>query len=69
MTNEQIKALEAVRAASVAVRTTGLTDTEIYKAAATGPSYPESKSGRPPINYNPIYLFLNETKRRARDKR
>jgi hypothetical protein len=69
MTNEQIKALEAVRAASVAARTTGLTDTVIYKAAATGPSYPEAKSGRPPINYNPIYLFLNETKRKAHDKR
>lgn len=69
MTNEQIKALGAVRAASVAARTTDLTDTEIYKAAATGPSYPEAKSGRPPINYNPIYLFLNETKGKAHDKR
>ncbi len=69
MTNEQIKALGAVRAASVAARTTDLTDTEIYKAAATGPSYPEAKSGRPPINYDPIYLFPNETKRKAHDKR
>jgi len=69
MTNEQIKALEAARAASVAARTTGLTDTVICKAAATGPSYPEAKSGRPPISYNPIYLFLNETRRKAHDKR
>jgi hypothetical protein len=69
MTNEQIKALAAVRAAFVAAEITGLTDTEIYKAAATGPSYPGAKSGRPPINYNPIYLFLNETKRKAHDKR
>ena len=54
MTNEQIKALAAVRAAFIAAQTTGLTDTEIYKAAATGPSYPEAKSGRPPGNYNPM---------------
>jgi hypothetical protein len=67
MTNEQIQALEAVPAASVAARTTGLINTEIYKAGATGPSYPEAKSGRPPINYNPIDLFLNGTRRKAHD--
>jgi hypothetical protein len=55
MTNEQMKALEVVRAAPVAARTTGLTDTEINKTIVTGRGYPEAKkSGRRPINYNPI---------------
>jgi hypothetical protein len=69
MTNEQIKALAAVRAAFVPAETTGLTEAEICRAAVTGLVRPEVKSGRPPINYNPIYLFLNETKRKAHDKR
>jgi hypothetical protein len=63
MTNEQMKALEAVRAASVAARTTGLTDIEIYKATATGPSYPEVKSGRRSINYNPMADCLDGPKK------
>jgi len=54
MTNEQIKALAAVRAAFVAAETTGLTEAEIYKAAVSGLVHPEVKSGRPPSNYNPI---------------
>jgi hypothetical protein len=54
MTNEQIKALEAVRAASVAARTTGLTEAEIWKAAVAELVHSEVKSGRPPGNYNPI---------------
>ncbi|HWO27934.1 MAG TPA: hypothetical protein VNO32_03965 [Candidatus Acidoferrum sp.] len=48
MTNEQIKALAAVRAACVAAETTGLTEAEIWKAAVTGLVHPEVKSGRPP---------------------
>jgi hypothetical protein len=63
MTNEQMKALEAVRAASATPRTTGLTDTEIYKATATGPRCPEVKSGRRPINYNPIADYLDGSKK------
>lgn len=63
MTNEQMKALEAVRAASATARTTGLTDTEINKVTATGPRYPEVKSGRRPINYNPIADHLDGPKK------
>lgn len=63
MTNEQMKALQAVRAASVAARTTGLTDAEINKATATGPRYAEVKSGRRPINYNPIAACLDSHKK------
>ena len=69
MTNEQIKALAAMRAAFVAAETTGLTEADIWKAAVTGLVHPEVKSGRPPGNYNPIADFLNETKRKAHDKR
>jgi hypothetical protein len=54
MTNEQIKALAAVRAAFVAAETTGLSEAEICKAAVTGLVHPEVKGGRPPGNYNPI---------------
>jgi len=54
MTNEQIKALAAVRAAFVAAETIGLTEAEICKAAVTGLVPTEVKSGRPPSNYNPI---------------
>jgi hypothetical protein len=54
MTNEQIKALAAVRAAFVAAETTGLTEAEIWKAAVTGLVHPAVKGGRPPGNYNPI---------------
>jgi hypothetical protein len=53
MTNEQIKALAAVRAAFVAAETTGLPEAEICKAAVTGLVSPEVKGGRPPGNYNP----------------
>jgi hypothetical protein len=69
MTNEQMKALEAVRAAFVTAETTGLTEAEICKAAVTGLVHPGVKGGRPPGNYNPIDLFLNETKRKAHDNR
>jgi hypothetical protein len=54
MTNEQIKALAAVRAAFVVAETTGLTEAEICKAAVKSLVHPEVKSGRPPGNYNPI---------------
>jgi hypothetical protein len=54
MTNEQTKALAAVRAAFVAAETTGLSEAEICKAAVNGLDLTEVKSGRPPGNYNPI---------------
>jgi hypothetical protein len=54
MTNEQIKALTAVRAAFVAAETTGVTEADIWKAAVTGLVHPEVKGGRPPGNYNPM---------------
>jgi hypothetical protein len=54
MTNEQIKALAAVRTAFVAAETTGLTEADIWKAAVTGLDHPEVKGGRPPGNYNPM---------------
>jgi hypothetical protein len=69
MTNEQMKALEAVRAAFVTAETTGVTEAEICKAAVTGLVHPGVKGGRPPGNYNPIDLFLDETKRKAHDNR
>jgi hypothetical protein len=69
MTNEQVKALAAVRAAFVAAQTTGLSEMEICKAAVSGLSCPDVKSGRPPGNYSPIPDFLDETKRKAHDKR
>ena len=47
MTNEQIKALAAVRAAFVAAETTGLSEAEICKAAVDGLDPTEVKSGRP----------------------
>jgi hypothetical protein len=65
MTNEQIKALAALRAAFVAAETTGLTEADVWKAAVTGLVHPEVKDGRPPGNYNPIANFLDETKRKA----
>jgi hypothetical protein len=69
MTNEQIKALAAVRDAFVAAETTGLTEAEICKAAVNGLVHTEIKGGRPPSNYNPIADFLDETNRKAHDKR
>jgi hypothetical protein len=65
MTNEQMKALVAVRAAFVAAETTGLTEAEIWKAAASGLVHPEVKGGRPPSNYNPIADCLDKPKSRA----
>ncbi len=65
MTNEQMKALEAVRAAFVAAETTGLTEAEIWKAAVTGLVHPEVKSGRPPGNYNPISDGPDKPKNKA----
>jgi hypothetical protein len=60
MTNEQIKALAAVRAAFVAAETTGLTEAAICKAAVTGLVNPEVKGGRTPGNYNPITNWLDK---------
>lgn len=60
MTNEQLKALAAVRAAFVAAETTGLTEAEICKAAVTGLVHPEVKGGRRPGNYNPITDCLDK---------
>jgi hypothetical protein len=65
MTNEQMKALAAVRAAFVAAETTGLTEAEICKAAVTGLVHPEVKSGRAPGNYNPISDGLDKQKGKA----
>jgi hypothetical protein len=65
MTNEQMKALEAVRAAFVAAETTGLTEEEICKPAVTGLVHPEMKGGRPPVNYNPISDGLDKPKNKA----
>jgi hypothetical protein len=65
MTNEQIKALAAVRTVFVAAETTGLTETEICKAAVTGLVHPEVKGGRPPGNYNPMLDGLGKPKSRA----
>ena len=65
MTNEQIKALAAVRDAFVAAETTGLTEAEICKAAVTGLVHPEVKSGRAPGNYNPISDGLDKPKNKA----
>jgi hypothetical protein len=65
MTNEQMTALENVRAAAVAAETTGLTEAEIWKAAVTGLVHPEVKSGRPPGNYNPISDGLDKPRSKA----
>jgi hypothetical protein len=65
MTNEQIKALAAVRAAFVAAETAGLTEAEIWKAAVSGQVHPEVKSGRPPGNYNPIADCFDKPKSKA----
>ena len=60
MTNEQIKALAAVRTAFVAAETTGLTEADIWKAVVTRLVHPEVKGGRPPGNYNPISDCLDK---------
>jgi hypothetical protein len=65
MTNEQMKALEAVRSAFVAAETTGLTEAEIWKAAVAGLVHSEVKGGRPPGNYNPISEGLDKPKIKA----
>jgi hypothetical protein len=65
MTNEQIKALAAVRAAFVAAKTTGLTEADIWKAAVTGLVHPEVKGGRPPGIYNPVADCLDKPKAEA----
>jgi len=54
VTNEQMRALENVRAAAVAAETTGLTEAEICEAVMTGLVHPAVKGGRPPGNYNPV---------------
>jgi hypothetical protein len=69
MTNEEMKALAAVRAAFVAAETTDHTEAEIFKAAVTGLVHPEVKSGRPPGNYNPIADRLDKPKSKGHDKR
>jgi hypothetical protein len=65
MTNEQVKALAAVRAAFVAAETIGLTEADIWKATVTGLVHPEVKSGRPPGNYNPISGAADKQKGKA----
>jgi hypothetical protein len=65
MTNEQIKALANVRAAFVAAETTGLSEADIWKAAATGLVHPDVKGGRPPGNYNPMPEGLDKLKTKA----
>jgi hypothetical protein len=65
MTNEQMSALENVRAAAVAAETTGLTEAEICEAVVTGLVHPEVKAGRPPGNYNPVADFLDKPKGEA----
>jgi hypothetical protein len=65
MTNEQIKAPAAVRAALVAAETTGLTEAEIWKAAVIGLVHPEVNGGRPPGSYNPLAVCLDEPKGEA----
>jgi hypothetical protein len=65
MTNEQVRALENVRAAAVAAETTGLTEAEICEAAVTGLVHPEIKGGRPPGNYNPVAECLDKPKAEA----
>jgi hypothetical protein len=65
MTDEQIKALAAVRTAFVAAETTGLTEADIWKAVVTGLVHPEVKGGRPPGNYNPISDCLDKPKSKA----
>jgi hypothetical protein len=66
MTNEQMRALENVRAAAFAAETTGLTAAEICKAVVTGLAHPEVKGGRPPGNYNPVADCLDRPKGQAR---
>jgi hypothetical protein len=68
MTDEQMKALENVRAAAVAAETTGLTEAEICEAVMTGLVHPEAKGGRPPGNYNPVADSLDKPKREARQR-
>jgi hypothetical protein len=65
MTNEQIKARAAVRAAFVAAETTGLTEADIWQAAVTGLVHSEVKGGQPPGNYNPISDGLDKPKNKA----
>jgi hypothetical protein len=62
MTNEQVQALAAVRAAAFAANATGLTKKEICEAAVEG-LYSEGKGGRPPMNYNPVAECLEEPKK------
>jgi hypothetical protein len=62
MTNEQMRALENVRAAAVAAETTGLTEAEICRAVVTGLVHPEVKGGRAPGNYNPVADSLDKPK-------
>ena len=60
MTNEQMRALESVRAAAVAAETTGLTEAEICEAVVARLVHPEVKGGRPPRNYNPVADCLDK---------
>jgi hypothetical protein len=66
MTNEQMSALEKVRAAAVAAETTGLTEAEICDAVVTGLVHREVKGGRPPGNYNPVADGLDKPKGEVR---
>jgi hypothetical protein len=69
MTNEQLQALEAVRAAVFAAEATGLAKKEICEAAVAGLDYTEPKGGRPPMNYNPITEDLGESKVKGEHER
>jgi hypothetical protein len=66
VTDEQMSALENVRAAAVAAETTGLTGAEICEAVVTGLVRPDVKAGRPPGNYNPIADSLDKPRGEAR---
>jgi hypothetical protein len=68
MTNEQMSALENVRAAAIAAETSGLTAAEICNAVLAGLVHPGVKGGRPPGNYNPIADSLDKPKAEAQQR-
>jgi hypothetical protein len=63
MTNEQVQALAAVRAAIRAAETTGLNKKEICEATVAGLDHSEVKVGRAPMNYNPSPQFQDARKK------
>jgi hypothetical protein len=68
MTNEQMQALEAIRAAVFAAQSTGLSKNEICEAAVTGLDCAGPTSGRRPINYHPLAENLDEPKAQGHHK-